>query len=118
MRRRARWLVLVLVAALAYPVAVLATGAPRFPSPAECIRPAKTDGAIEAVFGRFSRQAAAEQLQRRALGAGFVGTKIEGDGCGRLKVDVQGISTLEVGRELAAEARKVGLDVSLERVQP
>jgi hypothetical protein len=118
MTRRTRWAALIVVAALAYPLAVIATGAPRFPSRTECIHPAKEDGPIEAVFGRFADQAAAQQLQQRALHAGFVGTKIEGDGCGRLKVDVQGIQTLAVGRELAAEAEKVGLHVTLEAVQP
>jgi len=34
---------------------------------------------------------------------------VEPDGCGYLKVNVKGVPTLAVGRELAAEAEKVGL---------
>ena len=47
MRRFAPWL-LVLAVALAYPLAVLAKGAPPFPSRDGCARPATQDGEIEA----------------------------------------------------------------------
>jgi len=117
LKSRLAWTIVV-VAALAYPLAVLAGGAPRFPSRAECVRPATTDQNIEAVFGRYSTQDAADSSLRRVLGLGFSGAQIEPDGCGLLKLAVDGVPSLVVGRDLAAEARRVGLHVALERAQP
>ncbi len=101
--------------AVAYPLAVLAGGAPRFPSRDDCVRPALHDGDIEAVFGRFDSELEAALVRDRALSVGFQGTAVEGDGCGRVKVVLHGIPTLEVGREFAAQARSVGFDVTLEQ---
>jgi hypothetical protein len=109
---------LVLVAALAYPVAVLSGGSPRFPTRAECIHPAKEGVPLEAVFGRFDHRPDAEARLQRVLAAGFKGSKIEPDGCGRLKVDVAGIPSLAVGNDLLAEAQKVGISATLERAVP
>ena len=108
----------VLAAALAYPLAALAGGFPRFPSRAECIHPARDGGQIEAVFGRFERQDDADAMLSRVLSAGFAGSAIEPDGCGRLKVDVHGVSSLAVGHDLVAEAAKVGLRATLEEAMP
>lgn len=113
MRRVAPWAV-VLVLALAYPLSVVAGGAPRFPSRDECVRPATEDGEIDAVFGYFDSEFDAVVLRDSALGAGFIGTEMQWNGCGRVRVAVGGISTLEVGRELTEEARSVGLEVTLE----
>jgi hypothetical protein len=107
-------LAVVIVVALVYPLAVLGGGLPRFPTRAECIHPAKEGVQLEAVFGRFDHRPDAEARLQKVLGAGFKGTKIEPDGCGRLKVDVQGIPSLAVGNNLLAEARKVGIDATLE----
>ena len=107
-------LALVLVAAIVYPVAVVSGGTPHFPKRSDCVDIATKDGDIEAVFGRFDRQTEAAARLRLVLARGFTGSQIEPDGCGLLKVAVHGIRTLAVGHELAAEARKVGLDVSLE----
>jgi hypothetical protein len=111
------WVVL-LAAALAYPLAVAGGGGPRFPSRAECVHPAKRDGDIEAVFGRFSTSASAESMLRRVLKSGFRGTRIEPDGCGRLEVTLHGIPTLKVGRDFVAEAERVGFHPQLEQVVP
>jgi hypothetical protein len=111
-------LALVLVAAIAYPAAVIGSGAPRFPARSECVDPATKDGDIEAVFGRFDTRTDAAAELRKALARGFKGTQIEADGCGRLKVVVHGIRTLAVGRELMAEIRSVGLDATLEYAAP
>ena len=46
----------------------------------------------------------------------YFGSVIESDGCGRLKVDVHGVPSLAVGRELVAEAAKVGVHATLEEV--
>jgi hypothetical protein len=108
------WVILAVVA-LAYPVAVLATGAPRFPSRAECVRPATTDGGIDAVFGRFETRRAAEAELGHVLSLGFKGSQIESDGCGLLKVVLHGIPTLATGRAFLQEARRAGVHASLER---
>ena len=114
MRRLLPWTI-VLVAALAYPLAVVAGGAPRFPSHAECVHPARADGDLEVVFGRFESAAEASALLERVLAVGFKGSQMEPDGCGLLKVVVHGIPTLKVGGEVVAEARSVGLRPSLEQ---
>lgn len=105
----------VMAVALAYPLGVLAGGGPRFPSPAECVRPATADGGLEVVFGRFERAADASAMLARVLGAGFKGSQVEPDGCGRLKVAVHGIPTLEVGRQVVDEARSVGIRARVEK---
>ena len=116
-RRLLPWIVLV-VFALGYPLVVLAGGGPRFPSRADCIHPATSDGNIEAVFGRFGTSAAAESVQRRAAHSGFKNVEIESDGCGLLKVTLHGIPSLEVGRDFIAEARRVGFHPTLEQQAP
>jgi hypothetical protein len=105
---------LVLAAAIGYPVAVIGAGTPHFPKRSDCVHRATENGDIEAVFGRFDRQADAAARLRQVLARGFTGSQIEGDGCGRLKVVVHGIRTLAVGNELLTEIRSVGLDATLE----
>jgi hypothetical protein len=114
--RRLTPLALVLVAVVAYPLAVVAGGGPRFPSPAECVHPARADGDLEVVFGRFDSPTEAATLLSRVLAVGFKGSQIEPDGCGRFKVAVHGIPTLKVGDEVMAEARSVDLRPTLEFV--
>lgn len=114
MRRLLLWSI-VLAVVLAYPLAVVAGSTPRFPSRAECVRPAIEDGDIEAVFGYFDSERDAVVVRDRALASGFIGTELESNGCGRVRVVVGGIPTLEVGRNLAEEARSVGFEVTLER---
>jgi hypothetical protein len=108
------WLIL-LAGAFLYPLAVLAEGSPRFPNAGECIHPARGEGEVEAVFGRFRDHRAAEALQKRALAVGFKEIEVVGDGCGFLRVVLDEIPSLAVGRDFAAQARKVGFTVSLER---
>jgi hypothetical protein len=114
--RRTVAALLAIIAALVYPVAVLSSGSPRFPTRAECIHPAKEGVQLEAVFGRFDHRPDAEARLKKVLGAGFKGSKIEPDGCGRLKVDVAGIPNLSVGHDLLKEVEKVGLTATLESV--
>jgi hypothetical protein len=108
------WAILI-AAALVYPLAVVATGAPSFPSRAECVHPATTDGSIDAVFGRYRARTAAEAELRHVLGLGFDGSQIESDGCGLLKVVVHGIPTLATGRAFLQEAARAGVHASLEQ---
>lgn len=112
MRRLAPWAV-VLALALVYPISVIASGAPRFPSRSECVKPALEDGDIEAVFGYFDSVQEASVVRDRALAVGFQGTEIHGNACGLVQVAVGGIPTLEVGREFAEQARSVGFEVTL-----
>ena len=114
MRRLAPWLV-VAGLALAYPIATLAGGSPDFPSRDDCVRPATSDGAIDAVFGYFESEPEAVSVRDRALAVGFVGTELALNGCGLVRVAVGGIPTLEVGREFAEQAREAGLPVTLEQ---
>jgi hypothetical protein len=116
MTRRSAPLLLVALAALAYPLAALTGGAPRFPTRGDCVHPPQAGRQLEAVFGRFERQAPAEALLARVRARGFVGSILEGDGCGLLKVDVQDIPNLNVGRSLIAEARAAGFHPMLETV--
>jgi hypothetical protein len=116
--RRLLPILLVLAAAIAYPVGIVSGGAPHFPQRSDCVHLATKDGEIDAVFGRFDKRSDAVARLRVVLGRGFTGSKIEGDGCGRLKIVVHGIPTLAVGRELATEARRVGLNVTLEHAAP
>lgn len=114
MRRSTAWLVVV-AAGLAYPVAVLAGGAPTFPSRDDCARPAVEGAEIEAVFGRFDGEEEAVEVRDRALETGFTGVETQRDGCGRVKVVLHEIPSLEVGREFAEQARAAGFDVTLEQ---
>jgi hypothetical protein len=111
------WAIL-LISALAYPLAVAADGGARFPQRAECRHPAKTEGNLEAVFGRFRSRTRAAPVLRHALEVGFKGTRIESDGCGLLKVTLPGIPTLRVGHEFITEARGVGFNPRLEHGKP
>jgi hypothetical protein len=111
------WAIL-LSSALAYPLAVAADGGTRFPHRAECRHAVKTEGNLEAVFGRFFSTAGAEPVLRHALEVGFKGTRIESDGCGLLKVTLPGIPTLRIGQDFIAEARRVGFNPHLEHGKP
>jgi hypothetical protein len=117
-RSRALPWAILLVAAVVYPLGVVANGRPSFPNRGQCITPAKRDGNLEAVFGRFASSARAAAVLRRALKVGFQGTRIESDGCGLLKVTLHGIPTLEVGRDFIAEARTAGFNPRLEQSKP
>jgi len=108
--------VLVVVAALVYPLAVVAGGAPRFPSRSDCVHTARADGDLEVVFGYFDSEADAKPLLDKVLAVGFKGSQLELNACGQVKVAVHGITTLEVGDQVMAEARSVGLRPTLERV--
>jgi hypothetical protein len=115
---RARLIVpwaIALAATLGYPLAVLAGGAPRLPTRSECVHPARADGDLEVVFGRFASAAEASALLQRVLAVGFRGSQVEPDGCGLLKVAVHGIPTLKVGGEVVAEARSVRLRATVEQ---
>jgi hypothetical protein len=113
--RRFAPLLIAVAIALIYPLAVLAQGAPHFPSRHECVRPASGDEGVEAVFGRFPTLTAAQALQARAARSGFKGVRVEPDGCGFLKVTLHGIPNLEVGADFVREAESAGFRPRLEQ---
>jgi hypothetical protein len=113
-RRLRSWLIVVIVA-LAYPLAVLAGGGPSFPTAGDCERGAVAGKDIDAVFGHFDTADEARRMQERALAVGFQGTEWAPDACGHVRVFLSGIPTLEVGRVFVREARAAGFDVTLER---
>jgi len=115
MRRRLVPWIVVIGMALVYPLVTLAGGGARFPSRAECVRPATPGAGIEAVFGRSRTTAAAESLLRRAARSGFENLQVELDACGFLKVTLHGIPSLEVGRDFVREAESVGFHPKLEQ---
>ena len=115
MRRLAPWLI-VAVAALAYPLAVLAfSGTPEFPSRGDCVVSVTGEGELEVVFGYRDSEREALELRDEVLAVGFSGTEIERDGCGRVRVSVDDVPTREVGEEVIRQARTVGLKPTLEQ---
>jgi hypothetical protein len=101
--RIAPWLV-VAVAALGFPLAVLAfAGAPDFPSRDDCVLAPTGEGEYQVVFGY------------RALAVGFLGTEFARNSCGRVKVFVDDVPSVAVGEEVIRQARTVGLEPTLER---
>jgi len=115
MRGLAPWVV-VAVAALAYPLAVLAfSGTPEFPSRDDCAVPATGDGELRVVFGYRDSEREALALRDRVLKVGFLGVEPERDGCGRIRVAVDGIPSRAIGEEVIREARTVGLEPTLEQ---
>jgi hypothetical protein len=106
---------IVAVPLLAYPVAAVAGGAPRFPTRDECSRPATTDAPdLEVVYGRFEDPRAADDLLERLTDVGFIGAETEFDACGLWKVSYEAIDSLDQGEALAAEVRKAGFDAQVE----
>jgi hypothetical protein len=112
--QRVGW-ALVAVVALAYPLTAIAGGAPRFPSTAECAQPATHDGNIQLVFATFDRGAPALALLNRVRKTGFVQAQVIGDACGRLEVAVPGYTTLAGAESAVGEARRVGLNPTLQQ---
>ena len=104
----------VLVPLLGYPLVTLAGGSPSFPSRQECVRPAVDGRPVDLVFGRFDDPDAAAAQRERVVGFGFQGTEVVFDGCGRWEVVLEGIPSIEVGREIQKEAATVDLEPTLE----
>ena len=100
---------IVLVPLLGYPLVTLAGGSPRFPSRAECIHSAVEGASVDVVFGRFDDPRTADDERDRVVGAGFTGTEAVPDGCGRWKVVLESVPSLEIAREVQAEAGSVDL---------
>ena len=104
---------IVAVPLLGYPLVTLAGGSPPFPRD-ECARPAVEGRPVEVVYGRFDHPDAAAEFLERVLGVGFQGTEVVFDGCGQWKVVLDGVPSVEIARELQAEAATVDLHPTME----
>jgi hypothetical protein len=72
----------------------------------------------EAVFGHFSTRAQALALSRRARKLGFMGIKIEDEGCGDLEVEIDGADRSADRASFAREAQRAGFQVTFEQTGP
>jgi hypothetical protein len=103
---------------LAYPLVVLASGAPPFPGDrGECARVAHGDvegRELELVAAHVAQIPTAEALRDRLVAAGFSNMQVKPDGCGRWKVTNDGIDSFAQGVDAAAEVRRAGYDPRLE----
>ena len=114
--RRLAPVLIVVGAALAYPLPVLAfSGLPEFPTRDDCVVEVTGEGEYEVVFGYRDSRRDARELQAQVEGVGFTGTDVEDDGCGRLRVSVDDVPSREVGEEVVRQARTVGLEPTLEQ---
>lgn len=116
MNARARIAIaIVLVALLGYPLVTLASGLPRFPTRAECARPATAEAPeVQVVYGRLDDPVAAEELLAELTGIGFVGTEIELDPCGRWKIAYMSVDSYDQATALAEQVRAQGFEAVVE----
>jgi hypothetical protein len=103
-----------LVPLVGYPIVTLAGGGARFPSRHDCVRAAVSGEPVDVVYGRFDDPVAAQELLDRVLAAGFRGTQVTFDACGRWVVVLKDVPSLEVARGVREEAVTVGLAPTLE----
>lgn len=114
--RRLAPVLIVVGAALLYPLAVLAfSGGPEFPSRDDCVVAITGEGEYEVVFGYRDTSREAVELRDQVVGSGFTGTEVEEDGCGRFRVSVDDVPSQEIGEEVIRQARTVGLEPTLEQ---
>jgi hypothetical protein len=106
--------VIVAVPLVGYPLVTVLGGSPRFPSRDECVRPAVEGQPVDVVFDRFDDPASAGDLRDRVVAVGFIGTEAVPDGCGRWKVVLERVPTLEIASEVQREAGTVDLAPTLE----
>jgi hypothetical protein len=116
-QRRLRLLAAAVVAVplLVFPLALLAKGAPPFPSRDDCAVAATGDAPdLDVVYARLDELAAAETLLAAVTGAGFTGASIELDACGLWKVAYDPIESFAQGEELAEQVRAAGFEARVE----
>ena len=119
-RSRAAWAVVGL-AALSHPVAMvvgysgsgLPGGAPAFPAATDCVVESSPDRDARVVVGYARSYPEAEAMRERAQRAGLDGAAVAQDGCGRLRVSLDGLPASQAGAALE-DARSAGLEPTLE----
>jgi hypothetical protein len=102
------------LAVFAYPVAAIARGLPRFPSPHECMRQPAAGQPASVVFGRFETLAGAQQMLAHVSAVGFQNVDIDPDGCGRLVVWLPNVDSVATAAAVVAEARTAHLAAHVE----
>jgi hypothetical protein len=110
---------IMVVPLVAYPLVVGADGV-RFPSVDDCVKIAgpSDPGELDLVFGRRDTTAEADALLERVRGVGYVDAVVVRDGCGRLEVLYDGITSYPQGIESRDEARGAGLEAEVELEPP
>ncbi len=93
----------------------LSRARPDFPSRTDCTLPPTGEGELQVVFGYRDSEIEALELRDRVLAVGFLGTEIARDGCGRVRVAVDDVPSLEVGEEVIRRGATVGLEPTLEQ---
>ncbi len=120
-RSRVAW-VIVLVGVLSHPGAMLLGysgsglpgGGPSFPGSAGCVSAPAPGGKVRVVVGYADSYPKALELRSRAVAAGLYRTAVAQDGCGRLRVSVDGVETVAESRPLLSAARRARLEPTLE----
>ena len=110
-RSRLAWAI-VIVAALGYPGSAivgysgqtLPGGLPRFPSAADCVVPTVPGRGVRLVVGYAGSYPDAQILRERARDAGLANIEVGRDGCGRLRVFVDDLTSIAASRSRLAEA--------------
>lgn len=69
----------------------------------------------EVVFGHFATRAAAKKMASKATHAQLMGTKIENEGCVDYEVEIDGADTDKDRGSFAAEAGKLGFEITFEQ---
>jgi hypothetical protein len=78
------------------------------------VRPAVEGQRVDVVFSRFGDPDSADELRDHVLAVGFRGTEAIPDGCGRWKVVLESVPSLEIAGEIQTEAGMVDLHPTLE----
>ena len=112
--RRVLAAAIVLVPLVGYVLLALAEGAPRFPTRDECVHAPIEGQPVDVVFGRRSGPVDAAELRDRVVSVGFLGVESLPDGCGRWKVVLQGVPSMDIARGVQEEAASVDLEPTLE----
>jgi hypothetical protein len=113
---------IVVAAALAYPGSMvvgysglrLPGGPPPFPSADDCVQSPAEGSRVRVVFGYESSYPSALALRARAVNAGFQAVDVAQDGCGRLRVYLDDLPSVAVGRAHVSDAEAAGLDATVE----
>lgn len=105
---------IVLAPLTVYALLATAQGAPRFPTRNECVREAVEGQPVDLVFARFDDPLSAVRAREEVVRVGFIGTEEFPDGCGRWKVVLEDVPSVEIAREIQVEAATVDLSPTLE----
>ena len=78
------------------------------------MKPPTAGSKVRVVFGYAETYPDADVLRDRVVDLGFEGTEVTQDGCGRLRVSLNGVPSLQVAGKVATEARQADLEPTLE----